>query len=92
MLPVGSRAVRVRRYALSAGGNVVLEVDGAIVQCDEDFPYTWVIPLPGHQSPFCTLMILCLTSSHSKIQQAQQTQELCRVDIYNVLYRLRNRI
>lgn len=40
-LLVGSRALRVRSYALPAGGTVVLEVDGSIVQCDGNLPFTW---------------------------------------------------
>lgn len=41
VLLVGSRALRVRSYALPAGGTVVLEVDGSIVQCDGNLPFTW---------------------------------------------------
>lgn len=41
VLLVGSRALRVRSYALPAGVTVVLEVDGSIVQCDGNLPFTW---------------------------------------------------
>lgn len=40
-LLVGSRALRITSYALPAGGTVVLEVDGSVVQHDVHFPFTW---------------------------------------------------